>query len=149
MENCFLAERAAKPDPRAPERRPSKSKSRGPFGEGAKVGGPPASDPAPLLSQLDDPSPSSVGDILGCRALSPRTFTRGHKATLPHPQMDVLVERMNETSKDLLRKTAGAFPAQWDKYLDPLLFALWETPQTSTGVAPFKLVYGQHPLELL
>lgn len=52
---------------------------------------------------------------------------------------------MNQTLKDQLWKTAKAFPAQWDRYLDPLLFALRETPQSFTGFASFDLVYGQCP----
>lgn len=41
-----------------------------------------------------------------------------------HPQTDGLVERMNQTPKDLLRYAPRAFPHQWDRVLDPLLFAL-------------------------
>lgn len=59
--------------------------------------------------------------------------------TIYHPQTDGLMDRMNQTIKDLLRKTAGAFPSQWDKYLDPLLFALWEMLQTSMGLSPFEV----------
>lgn len=50
---------------------------------------------------------------------------------------------MNQTIKDMLQKTAGAIPSQWDIYLDPLLFTLRETPQASTGLAPFELVFGR------
>lgn len=63
--------------------------------------------------------------------------------TIYHPQTDSPWERMNQTIKDLLRKTVGAFPSQWDKYLDPLLFALRETPQSFMGLAPFNLVFGR------
>lgn len=65
--------------------------------------------------------------------------------TIYHPQTDGLVKRMNQTIKVLLRKTVGTFPTQWDKYLDPLLFALRETPQASAGIASFELVLGSHP----
>lgn len=62
--------------------------------------------------------------------------------TIHHPQTDGLVEWMNQTIKDMLRKTAGAFQAQLDKYLDPLLFALREKLQASMRLAPFELVWG-------
>lgn len=45
-----------------------------------------------------------------------------------HLQTYGMVERMNQTLKDLC-KTAGAFPSQWDKFLDPFLFTL----QDATG----------------
>lgn len=59
-----------------------------------------------------------------------------------HPQTDGLVECMNQTLKDLLRKAPEAFPRQWDQVLDHLLFALRKVPQTSTGLSPFELLYG-------
>lgn len=34
-------------------------------------------------------------------------------------------------------------------YLDPLLVTLRETPQASTGLAPFELVFRQHPRRLI
>lgn len=62
-----------------------------------------------------------------------------------HPQTNSLVERMNQTLKRLLHKYVGSCPTQWDTYLDPLLFALRETPQTSTRLLPFMVVYGRQP----
>ncbi len=37
----------------------------------------------------------------------------------------------------------------WDKWLEPLLFAVWEVPQASTGFSPFKLLYGRQSRGLL
>lgn len=54
-----------------------------------------------------------------------------------HPQTDGLVERFNQTFKGALKKVARDHPRQWDRYIDPLLFALRETPQASTGFSPF------------
>lgn len=76
--------------------------------------------------------------LLGVRQL----FT-----TIYHPQTDGLVERMNQTIKDLLKKTA--FSSQWDNYLDLLGFALWETPQASTGLAHFELIFGRLSHDLM
>lgn len=59
--------------------------------------------------------------------------------TIIHPQTDGLVEHMNKTLEDLLWKMPGVFSSQWDMFLDPLLFALRETPQASTELAPFEL----------
>lgn len=70
-------------------------------------------------------------------------------ATIYHPQTDGLVERMNQTLKDLLRKASDAFPHQWNCFLDPLLFALYEAPQFSMGLSQFNLVYGWKPRSLL
>lgn len=74
-----------------------------------------------------------------CQALGIRQlFT-----TVYHPQTDGLVERMNQSIINMLWKTTGAFPGKWDRYIGLLLFDLRETPQTSTGVAPFELVFGR------
>lgn len=62
-----------------------------------------------------------------------------------HPQTDGLAERLNQTIKAMLRKLAYDHPTAWDLYVDPLLFALRETPQSSTGFAPFELLYGRIP----
>lgn len=67
----------------------------------------------------------------------------------PLPQMDRLVEQMNQMIKDLLGKTEGAFPTIQDKYLDPLLFTLRKTPKASTGVTPFELDFGWCPRDLM
>lgn len=32
----------------------------------------------------------------------------------------------------------------WDRWLDPLLFAVLEVPQASTGFSPFELVFGRN-----
>lgn len=52
---------------------------------------------------------------------------------------------MNQTLKGMLRLVACDHSTAWDLYVDLLLFAFWETPQTSTGFTPFKLVYGWIP----
>ncbi len=74
------------------------------------------------------------------------------RTTPYHPQTDVLVERFNQTLKNMLRKFVADTGRDWDKWLPFVLFAYREVPQASTGFAPFKLIYGwqvQGPLDLL
>ena len=37
----------------------------------------------------------------------------------------------------------------WHQWLDPLLFAVREVPQASTGFSPFELLYGRKPRGVL
>ena len=69
-----------------------------------------------------------------------------------HPQTDGLVERFNQTLKQMLRKAATEEGKDWDKLLPYLLFAYREVPQASTGFSPFELLYGRQvrgPLDVL
>jgi hypothetical protein len=60
-----------------------------------------------------------------------------------HPICNGLVEKWNGTLKSMLRKFTVEKPQDWDRYLDPILFAYREVPQESTGYSPFELVYGR------
>ena len=74
------------------------------------------------------------------------------RTTPYHPQTDGLVERFNQTLKNMLRKFVSDTGKDWDKWLPFLLFAYREVPQASTGFSPFELLYGwsvQGPLDLL
>ncbi len=74
------------------------------------------------------------------------------RASPYHPQTDGLVERFNQTLKEMLRKTASEEGKDWDKLLPYVLFAYREVPQESTGFSPFELVYGREvrgPLDVL
>ncbi len=74
------------------------------------------------------------------------------RTTPYHPQTDGLVDRFNQTLKNMLRKFVADTGRDWDKWLPFVLFAYREVPQASTGFAPFKLLYGwqvQGPLDLL
>ncbi len=50
-----------------------------------------------------------------------------------HPQTDGLVERFNRTLKTMIRKFVHVDAKNWE----PLLFAVREVPQASTGFSPF------------
>ena len=74
------------------------------------------------------------------------------KTTPYHPQTDGLVERFNQTLKNMLRKFVADSGADWDEWLPYLLFAYREVPQASTGFSPFELLYGRQvrgPLDIL
>lgn len=71
---------------------------------------------------LTDKGPTFTSNLMKqlCKLLEIKNlFT-----TIYHPQTDDLVKRMNQTLKDLLRKTIGVFPSQWRHFVDLLLFAL-------------------------
>lgn len=82
------------------------------------------------------------------RLLSLRRMT----TTPYHPAANGLVERFNGTLKQMLKRMCIEQPSNWDKYINPLLFAYREVPQDSLGFAPFELLYGHHvrgPLRIL
>ena len=69
-----------------------------------------------------------------------------------HPQSDGVVERFNQTLKQMLRRTANEEGKDWDRLLPYVLFAYREVPQESTGFSPFELLYGREvrgPLDVL
>ncbi len=62
------------------------------------------------------------------------------RTSVYYPQTDGLVERFNRTLKTMIRKFVHEH-----KWLEPLLFAVREVPQGSTGFSPFELLYGRQP----
>ena len=77
---------------------------------------------------------------------------KGIKTTPYHPQTDGLVERFNQTLKNMLRKFVAENAKDWDRWLPYLLFAYREVPQASTGFSPFELLFGRPvrgPLDVL
>ena len=60
-----------------------------------------------------------------------------------HPMANWLVERFNGTLKKMLVRMCAERPSDWDRYLEPLLFAYREAPQASTHLSPFELLYGR------
>ena len=78
--------------------------------------------------------------------LQDTTFVLGIKQlpTSPaHPQCDGLAERFNWTLKAMLSKLVTDKGRDWDRLLEPLLFAYRTTPHSSTRQTPFFLLYGR------
>ena len=69
---------------------------------------------------------------------------KGISTTPYHPQCNGTCENFNKSLKQMIRKICDDEPEQWDKYLQPLLFAYREVPQCSTGFSPFELVFGHN-----
>ena len=71
------------------------------------------------------------------------------RTSVCHPATDGLCERFNRTLKSMIRKFVQEDARNWHQWLDPLLFAVWEVPQASTGFSPFELLYGRRPKGVL
>lgn len=82
------------------------------------------------------------------RLLSVKSLT----TTPYHAMCNGLVERFNGVLKKMLKRMCTEQPKEWPRFLNPLLFAYREVPQSSTTFAPFELIYGhtvRGPLSLL
>lgn len=69
-----------------------------------------------------------------------------------HPMCNGLVESFNGQLKLMLKRLCAERPRDWDKYLNPVLFAYRDAPQESLGFSPFELVYGRSvrgPMKIL
>ncbi len=71
------------------------------------------------------------------------------RTTVYHPQTDGLVERFNQTLKQMLQRVAADDRRDWDQMLPYVLFGIREVPQASTGFTPFELLFGRQPRGLL
>ena len=76
-----------------------------------------------------------VGRLLSIRQLTTTPY---------HPARNGLVERFNQTLKQILKRVCADRPSDWDRYLAPVLFAYRAAPQASLGFSPFELLYGRH-----
>jgi len=59
-----------------------------------------------------------------------------------HAMENGIVENFNKTIKNLLKKVSTEKPKNWHRYLGPLMFAVRDIPQDSTGFTPFELLHG-------
>lgn len=65
-----------------------------------------------------------------------------------HPRNDSLVEHLNKTIKSMFCKLIDKDGKDWDQLLYRM-FTVREVPQSSTGFAPFEVLYGREPRGLL
>lgn len=62
-----------------------------------------------------------------------------------HPQMDGQIEVVNRSLGNMLRCLVGNTPSNWDMALTHTKFAYNDSPNNSTGLIPFYIIYGMHP----
>jgi len=73
-----------------------------------------------------------------------RLLSIKHVVSTPyHPQTNGLVEKFNGTLKAMIKKLCLERPVDWDRYLEPALFAYREVKQDTLGFSPFELIYGR------
>ena len=62
-----------------------------------------------------------------------------------HPQTDGQTEVTNKSLGNILRSLVSEHPNQWDLALPQVEFAYNDSPNRSTGLSPFNIVYGINP----
>ncbi|XP_067305997.1 uncharacterized protein [Pseudorasbora parva] len=100
--------------------------------------------PSEILTDQGTPFMSRLMADL-CRLLRVKQL----RTTVYHPQTDGLVERFNQTLKQMLRRVAAEDKRDWDLMIPYVLFGIREVPQASTGFTPFELLFGRQPRGLL
>ena len=73
-------------------------------------------------------------------------------STPAYPASNGLAEKFNRVFKQMLHHVIRTDPVNWDKHIPYLLFAYREVPNCTTGISPFKLMYGREargPLAVL
>ena len=69
-----------------------------------------------------------------------------------HAACNGMVERLNGTLKNMLKKICIDHPNEWDRYINVALFAYREIPNDTLKFSPFELLYGRNvrgPLSIL
>ncbi len=100
--------------------------------------------PAEILTDQGTPFMSRLMADL-CRLLRVKQL----RTTVYHPQTDGLVERFNQTLKQMLRRVVAEDRRDWDLMIPYVLFGIRKVPQASTGFTPFELLFGWQPRSLL
>ncbi|CAF1608443.1 unnamed protein product, partial [Didymodactylos carnosus] len=68
------------------------------------------------------------------------------KTTTYHPQTNGLTERFNATLAGSIGTYVNQQQSDWDDYLPFVTFAYNTSKQATTGIEPFKLMYGRDPI---
>ena len=61
------------------------------------------------------------------------------------PQSDGQSKVVNRSLENMLRNLIGENPKQWDKVLAQAKFSYNDSPNRSTRMSPFQILYGMHP----
>lgn len=72
-------------------------------------------------------------------------------STAFHPQSDGQTERMNRTAEEILRSVVNSHATDWDRHITAVEIAINSSQQSSTGLTPYYLNYGQEvnlPLDI-
>ena len=67
------------------------------------------------------------------------------KTTVYNPRCNGLVESLNGTIKQMLKRLCKDQPTNWNRFISPCLFALRQVVNESTGFSPFTMLYGRTP----
>ncbi|GFS90827.1 protein NYNRIN [Trichonephila clavipes] len=62
-----------------------------------------------------------------------------------HPEGNGLIERWNQTLKNMLHHIIREEGRSWHRYIPFLLWAYREVPNATTGTSPFLIMYGRDP----
>jgi len=79
------------------------------------------------------------------RTLWKKLNTRLQFSSAYHPQTDGQTEVVNRSLGNLLRSLTGENSRTWDRVLAQAEFAYNDSPNRSTGLNPFQILYGMHP----
>lgn len=95
------------------------------------------------ISIVSDRDTKFVGHFW--RTLRKKLGTKLSFSSAYHPQMDGQTEVVNRSLGNILRSLVHQNPKQWDLELAQVEFAYNDTPNRSTGMSPFHIVFGMHP----
>ena len=62
-----------------------------------------------------------------------------------HVEGNSVCERFNRSMHDLLKTLSEEKKSHWPKYLGELTYYYYSTPHSSTGFAPYHILFGVQP----
>ena len=95
------------------------------------------------LSILSDKHTKFVGNFW--RTLRKKLGTNLSYSSTYHPQIDAQTKVVNRSLGNILRSLVYENLKQWDLALAQAKFAYNDSPNKSTGMSPFQIVYGMNP----